>query len=60
MDLGVVGTTTTLQAALNQDDKTVVWPSHAQVLTTVHAHKKDTLSKRIAFNLDKVYWALPS
>ena len=41
MDLGVVGTATTniLQAALIQDDKSVVWPCHVQVFNTVHAHK---------------------
>lgn len=41
MDLGVVGTATTsiLQAALIQDDKSLIWPGHVQVLITVHAHK---------------------
>ena len=41
MDLGVVGTATTsiLQATLIQDDKSLVWPGHVQVLFTVHAHK---------------------
>ena len=41
MDLGVVGTATTsiLQAALIQDDKSLIWTGHVQVLITVHAHK---------------------
>ena len=32
MDLGVVGTATTNIASLSQDDKTVAWPGHVQVL----------------------------
>ena len=40
MDLGVVGTATTnlfQDSILAQDDKTLKWPGHVQVLITVHA-----------------------